>query len=120
MSWGKEGLQLDVAYSAVADAVAGGDADNGDDGAGDEGPVVGEVDGDDGLEVKVEEGLVLIGAAAIEVELEGNGDDVADWVLGFLGEGGWVGFGWGRRCGGLSAQEWSDCQEEKRSEGCSH
>lgn len=77
---------LDIAYSAVADAVASGDADNGDDGSGDEGPVVGEVNGDDGLEVEVEEGLVLVGAAAVEVELEGNRDDVAYGVLGLLGE----------------------------------
>jgi len=77
---------------------------------------VGEMDGDDGLDVEVEEGLILIGTAAVEVELEGDSDDVADGVLGFFGEGGWVGFGCNGG-GGLSAKEWSDCQEEKHREG---
>ena len=86
MGGGEEGLLHDVADSAVADAVAGGDADDGDDGAGDVGELGGEVDGDDGLEVEVEEGLVLIGAVGVEVELEGDGDDVAYGVLGCFGE----------------------------------
>jgi len=86
MGGGKKGLLLDVAYSAVADAVSSRDADDGDDGSGDESPVVGEVNGDDGLEVEVEEGLILVGAAAVKVELEGDGDDVAYGVLGLLGE----------------------------------
>jgi hypothetical protein len=78
----EEGLLHDVADAAVAYAVAGGDADNGDDGAGDVDELGGEVDGDDGLEVEVEEGLVLIGSVGIEVELEGDRDDVATgfWV----------------------------------------
>ena len=72
VGWGEEGLLLDVAYTAVADAVAGGDADDRDDGAGDIDELRGEMDGNDGLEVEIEEGLVLVGAAGVEVELEGD------------------------------------------------
>jgi hypothetical protein len=95
MSWGEESLCLNIAYSAVADAVACRDAVNWHDRSGNEGPVWSDVDGYDGLEVQIEEGLVLIGSAAIEVELKGYGHDVADGVLCLLGQGGCVGFCWG-------------------------
>jgi PAS domain S-box-containing protein len=44
------------------------------------------VNGDDGLEVEVEEGLVFEGSAGVEVELQRHGDEVADGVLRLLGE----------------------------------
>ena len=45
------------------------------------------MDGDDGLEVEIEEGLVLVGTAGVPVELEGDGDYVAYGILGLFGEG---------------------------------
>ena len=41
---------------------------------------------DDGLEVQVEVGLILVGSAGVEIELEGDGDDVAYGVLRLFGE----------------------------------
>jgi hypothetical protein len=89
----EEGLLLDIADSAVADAGGRGDADDGDDGAGDVDEFGSEMDRDDGLEVEIEEGLIAVGAAGVEVELEADGDDVAYGVLGLFGKVSDVGLG---------------------------
>jgi hypothetical protein len=75
-----------------------GDADDGDDGAGDVGPLWRDVDRDDGLGVEIEEGLIYEGAAGVEVELEGDGYDVAAGILRGFGEIGDVVLGVRRLC----------------------
>jgi hypothetical protein len=63
------------------------------------------MNGDDGLEVEIEEGLVLEGATRVEIELERDRDDVADGILRLFGEIGDVVFGVGR-LGSTGLRRW--------------
>jgi hypothetical protein len=125
---GEEGLLLHVAYSAIADAVTYGDAYDRDDGSADVGPFRTEMDWDDWPEVQIEEGLVLVGAATVEVELERDGDDVAYRVLGFLGEVGdaaldvgGLGCTWVLRCGSWRlALNKRGCEQKQNRDGYAH
>ncbi|HEY6414139.1 MAG TPA: hypothetical protein VIX42_10650 [Edaphobacter sp.] len=105
-------MDLDDAYSGIADTVPGGDAVDGKDVSGDVGPFVSEMDGDDGLEVEVEEGLILKAPPLLKLNWKGTEtmSPTGFWVC--LARSLAFGFGWGGRCWRLTNEEWSSGQEE--------
>jgi hypothetical protein len=83
---GQKQLLLDIADSAVSGAVWSGSAVDRDDRSRDHVEVVVQLERDHRLEVHVEERFLAEVPAVVEVELEGQGDEIGDRILRFPGQ----------------------------------